>query len=118
MRVLLLTVILGAGCLGQYNAPPDPRPAPPQKTQPSPSGPSQSPSPSPSPSPAPPQTPPPNDLATAPPAPTSDGGTSTACAQLVSCCDQDQTCLDQVAGLDEAVCQGILDQLQQQGYCL
>ena len=116
MRALLLTVVLTAGCLGQYNAPVEPAPSPPAKTQPSPSAPSQSPSPSPSP--APPQTPPANDLATAPPAPTSDGGTSTACAQLVSCCGQDQTCLDQVAGLDDTICQGILDQLQQQGYCL
>jgi hypothetical protein len=29
-----------------------------------------------------------------------------------------QGCLDQVTGLDEDVCQGILDQLQQNGYCL
>jgi hypothetical protein len=117
MRALVLTVFLAAGCLGQYNAPPDPAPSPPAKTQPAPSGPAQSPSPTPSPS--PPQTPPPNDLATAPtPTPTSDGGTSTACGQLTDCCQQDQTCLDQVAGLDEQVCQGILDQLQQQGYCI
>ena len=52
-----------------------------------------------------------------------DGGTSSACAQLDSCCqelppDQLQGCLDQVAGLDEQICQGILDQLQSNGYCL
>lgn len=116
---------VGAGCLGRYNPPTDPPAQPPAKTQPAPSGPTQSPTPSPSP--APPQTPTPtpsSDGGAPPPAPTPpDGGTSSACAQLDSCCqqlppDQIQGCLDQVAGLDENVCQGILDQLQSNGYCL
>ncbi|MCU1277494.1 MAG: hypothetical protein JWM53_1040, partial [bacterium] len=55
--------------------------------------------------------------------PPADGGTSPACAQLVTCCqdlpaDQVQGCVDQLAGVDEQVCQGILDQLQGNGYCL
>jgi len=126
MRGFIIAVALAAaGCLGQYNAPTDP---PPAKTPTTPSAPQPSPSPSsPSPSPAPPQTPPSppatsNDGGTPTPTP-ADGGTTSACGQLAACCqelppDDVQGCLDQVAGLDEQICQGILDQLQGSGYCL
>ncbi len=126
--IIIALALAVAGCLGRYTPGTDPQPAPPAHSQPPPSSPSPSPpsSPSPSPSPSPPQTPPtptptPADGGTTPPS--SDGGTTSACAQLDACCqqlpsDQVQGCLDQVAGVDETVCQGILDQLQQNGYCL
>ena len=125
MRGTIIALVLaGAGCLGRYNAPPDPAPAPPAQSQPA--APAGQP-PTPPTAPAPPQTPPPappsSDGGTTTPAPASDGGAPSACAQLEACCqdlppDQIQGCLDQVAALDEAICQGILDQLQGNGYCL
>jgi hypothetical protein len=127
MRGMVIALALaGAGCLGRYNAPTDPPPSPPARSQPPPSSsPPQSPPPSPSTTPTPSPTPPPADggtTTTPPPAPP-DGGTSSACAQLDACCqllpsDQIQGCLDQLTGLDEQTCQGILDQLQSNGYCL
>jgi len=125
-RGLIFTLALAAaGCLGRYTPGPDPQPQPPAHSQPAPSTPS-SPPPSPSPAPSPPETPPAppaSDGGTTTPPAAPDGGTSSACAQLDSCCqqlppDDVQGCLDQVANLDEGVCQGILDQLQQNGYCL
>ncbi len=126
-RGLLFALALAtAGCLGRYTPGPDPQPAPPAhspapSSPSSPSGPASPPPSTPTPSPAPPQTPPASDGGTTP-TPPADGGTTSACAQLDACCqllppDQLQGCLDQVAGLDEQVCQGILDQLQQNGYC-
>ena len=124
MKGFVIALLLaGAGCLGRYNAPPAPAPS-----QSAPSA-SPTPTPTPSPSPTPPETPPQptpapaSDGGTIPPAPPADGGTTSACAQLGACCQElppedQQGCLDQVAGLDEQICQGILDQLQQNGYCL
>jgi hypothetical protein len=131
MRGLVFALTLAAaGCLGRYDAPTSPPPAKPQPS-PAPSSPSPTPTPSPtSPSPAPPQTPPTptptptgSDGGAPAPTPGSDGGTTSACGQLTACCDllppdDVQGCLDQVAGLDEQSCQGILDQLQANGYCL
>ena len=125
--IALALALAAAGCLGRYTPGSEPQPEPSAPSPPSASAPSSPSSPAPStptsPAPAPPQSPPAaSDGGTATPPP-ADGGSPSACAQLEACCqllpaDQVQGCLDQVAGLDEQICQGILDQLQDNGYCL
>jgi hypothetical protein len=114
---VLLSLMGAAGCLGRYNAPPEPAPAAPAGQ--SPAGTTGAPTP-PSPSPS---SPAPSDGGVTPSPPSSDGGSSSSsCAQLGACCDQlpadqIQGCLDRVAGLDEQLCQVVLDGLEQAGYC-
>lgn len=129
MRGTIIALALTAGCLGRYNAPADPPAPPPAKAQPQPSpspspqSPTPTPTPTPSPTPSPPMTPPASDGGTTtPPTSAPDGGSSPACAQLDSCCqqlpaDQIDACLARVAGLDDAGCQDVLAALQADGYC-
>jgi hypothetical protein len=128
--IAVCAAVCTVGCLGKYSPPstgagstssgnPQPAPAPASSGDPQPD----------------PPAPPAVDAGTKPPAPADAGAppqvdaalpatsATPSCDALLDCCNQlppddAAQCMDSLSGATEAICQAILDGLQQNGLCL